>query len=194
MVESRLILVSESQGTGSLEDYSSNFLPLLYHPLCGLLYVYWAVLYQTWQSFLFCQQSLINAYCSVRSYSLKLTRRPVVYNHSWSVFLTACSPSVLADRQWQKGSEHWAAIAICSDSHSNSCSRLCKSLVGQDIKQISYGCPGYTIHIPPTLSGCALEFRGGIWTVYPGQPYYIYHDNASSLIFMHTCRDRREWW
>jgi hypothetical protein len=23
----------------------------------------------------------------------------------------------------------------------------------QDIKQIDHGCPGYTVHIPPTLSG-----------------------------------------
>ena len=28
---------------------------------------------------------------------------------------------------------------------------------GQDIKQINHGCPGYTVHIPPMLSGCALE-------------------------------------
>ena len=33
----------------------------------------------------------------------------------------------------------------------------------QDIKQINYGCPGYTVHIPPTLSGCALE----LGMVYP---------------------------
>ena len=30
---------------------------------------------------------------------------------------------------------------------------------GQDIKQINYVCPGYTVHIPPSLSGYALELR-----------------------------------
>ena len=30
---------------------------------------------------------------------------------------------------------------------------------GQDIKQINYVCPGYTVHIPPLLSGYALELR-----------------------------------
>ena len=29
----------------------------------------------------------------------------------------------------------------------------------QDIKQINYVCPGYTVHIPPSLSGYALELR-----------------------------------
>ena len=28
-----------------------------------------------------------------------------------------------------------------------------------NIKQINYGCPGYTVHIPPSLSGCTLELR-----------------------------------
>ena len=31
---------------------------------------------------------------------------------------------------------------------------------GQDIKQINYVCPpGYAVHIPPSLSGYALELR-----------------------------------
>ena len=32
-----------------------------------------------------------------------------------------------------------------------------KSLVGEDIKQINYGCPGYTIHIPLKLSGATIQ-------------------------------------
>ena len=30
---------------------------------------------------------------------------------------------------------------------------------GQDIKQINYVCLGYTVHIPPSLSGYTLELR-----------------------------------
>jgi hypothetical protein len=30
----------------------------------------------------------------------------------------------------------------------------------QDIKQIDHGCPEYTVHVPPTLSGCILELGG----------------------------------
>ena len=81
MVESRLILVSKPQGTGSLGKYNSNFPPLveiLCRPLRGLLYVYWAVPDVTIFPILSAVEKEFIVYCSVRSYSLELTRRPVV--------------------------------------------------------------------------------------------------------------------
>ena len=53
---------------------------------------------------------------------------------------------------------------------------------------INHGCPGYTVHIPPSLAG--QTFRGGrerlasetnnplapvFGVVYPGQPWFIYN-------------------